>query len=249
MKTYIYTLSHPISKEVKYVGKTVNPKQRKHNHSNVSRDKGTYKRNWINSLKTQKLRPVFEVIDEVENDWKFWEKYWISQFKAWGFNLCNHTIGGDGLETGNQTSFKKGQVSPNKGTGNKKICVICGSDFQSCISARKVTCSKKCASIYRSKNLNKTVFKKGFIPWNTGIKGIKLKPDKNVHQYNAITGVYIKTFNTAKHASETIEVNPKGIGQCCNNRAKSAGGYIWSYDKLEKIETMNNIKLKIKKLC
>jgi hypothetical protein len=37
MITYIYTLSHPITGEVKYVGKTVNPKQRKHNHSNTAR--------------------------------------------------------------------------------------------------------------------------------------------------------------------------------------------------------------------
>jgi hypothetical protein len=115
MKTYIYTLSHPITNEVRYVGKTVNPKQRKHNHSNIARDKGTHKRNWINLLKTQKLRPLFEIIDEVDSDWKFWEKYWISQFKVWGFTLCNHTLGGDGLETGNQTSFKKGQIPWNKG--------------------------------------------------------------------------------------------------------------------------------------
>jgi predicted GIY-YIG superfamily endonuclease len=119
MITYIYTLSHPITGEVKYVGKTVNPKQRKHNHSNTARDKGTYKRNWINLLKSQKLRPKFEVIDEVTNDWKFWEKYWISQFKVWGFTLCNYTLGGDGLESANQTSFKKGQVPWNKGIPHK----------------------------------------------------------------------------------------------------------------------------------
>lgn len=39
-----------------------------------------------------------EVLDIVENDeWQFWEQYWISQTKAWGFNLTNLTIGGDGI--------------------------------------------------------------------------------------------------------------------------------------------------------
>lgn len=246
MITYIYTLSHPITGEVKYVGKTVNPKQRKHNHSNTARDKGTYKRNWINLLKSQKLRPKFEVIDEVTNDWKFWEKYWISQFKVWGFTLCNYTLGGDGLESANQTSFKKGQIPWNKGINHTKVCITCGSSFISCITAKKVNCSKKCASIYRSKNLNETTFKKGVVPWNTGITGIKLKPDKNVHQYNAFTGEYIKTFNTAKQAYLIIGVSEAGIGHCCRGVAKSAGGYMWSYILQEKIEVLINYKLKIK---
>ena len=30
---------------------------------------------------------------------------------------------------------------------------------------------------------------------------------------------------------------------------KSAGGYIWKYYKQEKIEIMNNVKLKIKRVC
>ena len=232
MITYIYTLSHPITGEVKYVGKTVNPKQRKHNHSNIARDKGTYKRNWINLLKSQKLRPKFEVIDEVTDDWKFWEKYWIAQFKVWGFTLCNYTLGGDGLETSNQTSFKKGQVPWNTGIGNKKICITCNESFSSCVTARKVTCSKKCASIYRSKNLTKTVFKKGFIPWNTGIKGFKLKPDKNVYQFNKEKTIMIKKWNTAKEAGSTLNINVEGIGQCARGVSKSSGDFYWTYKNI-----------------
>ena len=29
-----------------------------------------------------------------ENNWQFWETYWIAQFKNWGFNLTNLTSGG-----------------------------------------------------------------------------------------------------------------------------------------------------------
>lgn len=30
------------------------------------------------------------------SDWVFWEQYWISQFKTWGFKLTNETNGGEG---------------------------------------------------------------------------------------------------------------------------------------------------------
>jgi len=37
-------------------------------------------------------------LDEVpEDEWKFWEIYWISQVKQWGFDLTNGNNGGGGL--------------------------------------------------------------------------------------------------------------------------------------------------------
>jgi len=92
---FIYTLEHPITEEVRYVGKTNNLKIRLGNHL-CGRQK-THKVNWIKSLKSQGLIPVMKILDEVyKEDWIFWEVYWINQFKIWGFNLVNATNGGDG---------------------------------------------------------------------------------------------------------------------------------------------------------
>jgi hypothetical protein len=66
-------------------------------------------------LKQKNLKPIFEIIDEVTSDWKFWERYWIQQFKTWGFSLTNATLGGEGLDITNSTSFKPGQTPWNKG--------------------------------------------------------------------------------------------------------------------------------------
>lgn len=111
MKTvYIYTLSDPRTNEVRYVGKTNNPEQRRKAHGVLSREVKSRKKNWIRQLKSLDLRPVFEIIDEVpESEWHKWERYWIQQFIVWGFRLTNHTAGGDGLTIGNQTSFIAGQ--------------------------------------------------------------------------------------------------------------------------------------------
>lgn len=99
MITYIYTLSHPITNEIKYVGKTINLKQRLSAH--ISDAKINKKNNlvstWIKSLLNQNLKPNIEVIDETyHDDWSKLEQYWISQFKTWGFNIKNITLGGEG---------------------------------------------------------------------------------------------------------------------------------------------------------
>lgn len=110
--TNIYTLTDPETHEIRYVGKTNNLTQRYKAHLNKARKHQTHKKNWINSLKKKKLKPLIEVIDIVPIvEWVFWETYWISQIKSWGFKLVNHTDGGDGCTFGNKTSFKKGEGS------------------------------------------------------------------------------------------------------------------------------------------
>jgi hypothetical protein len=232
MIIYIYSLEHPLTGEVRYIGKTKNLKMRFKNHCNKLHNEKSHKRNWINSLRKEKLRPVMKIVDEVsELDWKYWEKYWIEQFRQWGFNLVNHTSGGEGLTVGNQTSFKKGNISWNKGKGNVKKCFICDKEFQSSKTAKKISCSKECASIVRSIATKKTQFTKESVAWNKGLS-IKLKPDKNVYQFNKQKTIMIKKWNSAKEAGNTLNINIAGIGQCARGASKSCGGYYWNYKNI-----------------
>lgn len=107
--TNIYVLIDPITNMVRYVGKANDVSQRYKAHLNRARKHQTHKKNWIEKLKKKGLKPIIEIIDIVPIDeWVFWETYWISQMKTWGFDLINYTNGGDGCTFGNQTSFKKG---------------------------------------------------------------------------------------------------------------------------------------------
>jgi hypothetical protein len=95
MKVYIYTLSDPITKEVRYVGKSVNPKKRLDNHLHVK--KKQHCSCWIQSLKSKALKPEFSIIEITDKDnWIERERYWISYYKDNGANLTNHSIGGEG---------------------------------------------------------------------------------------------------------------------------------------------------------
>ena len=80
--TYIYLIEN-IPGGTIYIGKTVNPTNRKHDHKAKF---GT--------------QIQFTIIDQIESinkeDWTPLEKYWISQFKSWGFTLLNKNDGGGG---------------------------------------------------------------------------------------------------------------------------------------------------------
>lgn len=94
MKTYIYSLSDPLTGNIRYVGKTDNLSSREKTHLRVEK---THKSYWVQSLLAIGLMPKMEILDEVSNDeWKFWEQHWIQLIKSWGFNLVNGDNGGLG---------------------------------------------------------------------------------------------------------------------------------------------------------
>lgn len=96
---YIYTLSHPISKEIRYVGKTKSIKRRLQSHidyANNSQRKRRHVSDWILNLLNQNIKPTITIIEETdENNWVSRERYWIKHFRDLQFNLCNLTDGGE----------------------------------------------------------------------------------------------------------------------------------------------------------
>ena len=97
----IYTLSDPITNEVRYIGQTKHSlEERLRGHL---KGKGkTYRVYWINSLKNKGLVPNIELIEEVDKSiGSQTEIYWISMFRFWGFNLTNLTDGGETSTTKN----------------------------------------------------------------------------------------------------------------------------------------------------
>jgi len=98
IKTFIYTLSDPDTREIRYVGKTVKLlKYRLVGHIYTSKKVRNYKNNWIKSIIDRDKKPIIALIDSCPwNESQKLEQYWISQFKTWGFNLVNTTEGGEG---------------------------------------------------------------------------------------------------------------------------------------------------------
>lgn len=126
-KVYIYSLEYP-EDNVRYIGKTINLKQRYRRHIYDSDCKtSSRKLAWIRSLSNQGIKPIMKVVDEVdEKDSNFWEIYYIALFKSFGFRLTNNTFGGDGLSNPTQEvrkiiSEKIKQRAKERGVWNKGI--------------------------------------------------------------------------------------------------------------------------------
>lgn len=94
---YIYALTDPDSAEVRYIGKTIRPKERLQNHCN---DKTSCHRvHWIQSLIAAGKRPALIILEclSADADWQAAEKRWIADARTKGWRLTNSTDGGDGV--------------------------------------------------------------------------------------------------------------------------------------------------------
>lgn len=259
-RTYIYALVDPRNNNVRYIGKANNPEERYKNHINSSRDKNTHKRNWISDLRSDGYRPELFILDTVDIDqWRFWEIFYVDLFKSYGFDLVNHTIGGDGASLGNSTSYKKGMIplpmkeeSKNKireklkglpNMSSRKPVIRLDNDYNIIerYESGDDAVLKSCGYYINSKislccrGLRDT--HRGFI-WiyddGTEIKKNpkmkKRRVGRRVEKYD-INSVFIERFDSIKIASESVGVSSSCIINVIKGRRKTTGGYIWKYEK------------------
>ena len=94
---HIYGLCDPITQQLRYVGKTNDPKKRLQAHLRCREKEKSYLTNWIKSLKAAGRKPEIFVIEDIpEAEWQEAEQFWISYFRAIGANLVNMLPGGMG---------------------------------------------------------------------------------------------------------------------------------------------------------
>lgn len=115
----VYVLVDPITDYVRYVGKSINPKERLATHIRDAR-KGSvlHSRRWISGLLSKNKRPELIVLEECDSaeDANESEKHWIASFRIMGANLTNRTDGGDGQSQG----YKPSQEAIAKMVGKLK---------------------------------------------------------------------------------------------------------------------------------
>lgn len=94
---YIYGLHDPRTGELRYIGKSVRPRQRVRNQMNERAN--THRGHWLAELRRLGVEPIQVIIDAVpaDSDWQAIERVYIAAARASGARLTNGTDGGDGV--------------------------------------------------------------------------------------------------------------------------------------------------------
>lgn len=145
---------------------------------------------------------ILEVIDEVlTSEWKFWESYWIEQFKQWGFKLENKNNGGGGM-----TYFVS---TPERGLKISK--------------ARKGKPMSHKGKQFSQEHKEKIKATREFLKsrQNTWT-------NLPVIQYD-LEGNFLQEYTSQKDATISVNAKGDGVGMCCRGKQKTAYGYIWKF--------------------
>ena len=241
----IYTLADPRDNVIRYIGITKTSLNRRlagHIHDCKSK-KPTHKINWIKSLLLEDLKPIIQLIDEVDDTFAYDEEiYWISQFKTWGFNLVNSTNGGEVPTT------KPGKDNPNYGNKynqNNKTTrgPVIQLDFKGNI-INSYTCAQQaelngfspgvvnlCIHHKRTQHKGFQFIYKNEYDKN---KDYKFTPKntqaKKVEQIDKITNKVINKFNSTNEAAIYISgKSHDNVARVCRGERKTYRGFIWRF--------------------
>lgn len=258
-KYYIYTLSDPIDGEIKYIGKTNNLKNRLWRHISPCHLKSSWipKNKWVLWLKNQGLRPIIEVLDEGdENNIDDLERYWIGQFKQWGYKLKNVSDGGPnpsywkGKNIPLEMRLKILMNNPNRKPVNEYEI---GTDkligeYISVSEAGRKTGHKRDTILYSC--IGKSVphkfgvywrFKDNYFPYvepdlkHTDEDLLKMKMNhpfrKTICQYEIGTDKLIAEYDSSHDVERILGFNHNNISKCCKGveNYNTVGVFYWRF--------------------
>jgi hypothetical protein len=254
--TFIYSLSCPLDGEIKYIGKSNDPKSRFRKHKSLgdtNKGDNPMKNIWIKNLLEKGFTPILSIIEEVDiKDWKVREKFYIKYYKELGYKLYNVCGGGNGPTFGNSGSYvgnppvkvvclKKSGEFVKEFNSLKEGKEFCGKSIYNVLVGKRKT-SGGYIWIYKDKydNLSdddlKSIIENANINNNLNngistrfVKGNISNKRKKVNQYT-IDGIFIKSWEHVELAANEYGCSKSNIRKCALGLSKTSVNYIWKYD-------------------
>jgi hypothetical protein len=209
----IYTYADPRTGEIRYVGKTERDlESRIREHQCRARSGRTHLYCWTRSLEA---KPLVEVLEETQNTTSA-EVYWIAQLKAWGFNLVNHTDGGEGQRGLRHTQATKEKIGRAQ-RGLKKPW-----------AAENIKAAQS-ANLGSTRPGSRETIKKAVLAARSESARIARSRAQGGRpvwcEQNGIV------YPTASLAAEALGLDPSSVLKAVKGRLKSTGGFTFRFTK------------------
>jgi group I intron endonuclease len=206
----LYQLRDPRTNEIRYVGKTVNLKERWRRHIRDAKQGKTslHRSAWIKQLLDLGFKPILEEIEIVtQSEWQERERYWIKEYRSRGYDLTNVCDGGV------ETPSYRGEEHPCFGKPlsdetKAKISLKAKERWQQGIYDNIHTEEQREASRQRMIEFNKTRVVSDIS--RKRMSEARPHPIELVDQNNNIC----YTFNNAKEAAEAIGCKRSNVNNC-----------------------------------
>ena len=238
-RTYkIYSLSHPATKEVRYIGATtayLNQRFSQHKHNALKKKLNVPISKWIYSLNEEGVLPIITLIEECNIDtWREREKYWINHYN----NLTNIRAGGSGLILDRNDDGKSRTVA-----AHKKAVVLLDKEYNFikefdscgiCSEYLKIGRTAVCNALHGNGSVAKgyvVLYKKDYElnNYTKDYRGLY----KTVYQYD-FNGILLNKFNSVNEAFVTT--NPSkyvsGLFESIKLEGR-CGNYFFSFEEIK----------------
>lgn len=140
---YVYGLHDPRTGQLRYVGKSDNPRGRLTEHMREVRN--THRCNWVQSLKSVGLKPILTIIDATPpgSDWAWMERVYIASGRRAGLPLTNIADGGEGTrgipaETLRRMAEARRGTKQSEETKAKRSAALKGRSFHTDLWRRRI---------------------------------------------------------------------------------------------------------------
>jgi len=240
--------------EIRYVGLTkLSLERRLYFHVKNIKQGNSHKNNWIKKNIISKNEIHIQLLENnlTEKQAREKEVFYIKHYKEKGYKLVNGTFGGDGNSNISEITRKKisesckGRTPWNKGKtlddlyGKEKAEKIKKESSEAQIGKTLSKEHKKKIKENNSKYwLGKTKSKSHV---NKCVEGFKKTAKTKEYKKRRseisskpiiqtdLNNAPIKEWKNIKEASESLKITRGNIGDCCNNRRKTASGYKWKF--------------------
>jgi hypothetical protein len=233
MKTdiaYIYALLDPRNNEVRYIGKTINPKRRLVEHLNDSKREYNYRAMWIKSLLKENIKPLIKFLKICPlSDFVKYETEYIQLYK--NGKLTNSDETGQGSigrrqEILDKQSEKMGRIVYQYDLDGNFIQEFRSVRFAAdCLSLSHSNISRSCNG--KSKHAGGFVFRydKVIVEKVDNPNAVK----KSVIELNEL-GNKIGKWNSIMDCSRDTKIDSSNISRVCNGLRDSIKGRYFKFE-------------------